>query len=441
MTPLRLRRGIGLVALLAALAGAGCSPPAAPAKASKLLEVVVTKPITAEFTDYQEFTGRLEAVKTVDMRARVTGYVQSVPFKDGDEVHEGDLLFQIDPQTYEADLKQAEANIKLAEADRQLYERNVERARRLMTTRAANQEDLDTNLAAWRRAGANIEAMTAARDRAKLYLGWTRVTAPVTGRISRRYVDPGNLVKADDTMLTTIVTEDPLYVYFDVDERTYLDLLKSKRSVRSSWLTDLGFTVLLRLANEEKFTHRGTIDFLDNRVNATSGTIRMRGQFPNPKGHFKAGPFKAGLFARIQLPTGDAEKVVFVPDEALLSDQGKKYVYVVTDKDEKGQPLSPDPETGRERARVLYRPVQDGRALDGLRVIRDRDDEGQALPPDKCLSPGERVIVEGMQRVRAESIVTVKMKDPPPPPKQLLTQTLSEGKSVGGDPGADKRGK
>jgi RND family efflux transporter MFP subunit len=403
----------GIVLFLTALLAGGCGPAPA-AKGTKTPEVTVTKPTTGDVTDYQDFTGRLEAVKTVDIRARVSGYVKEVPFKEGDLVQKGDLLFQIDPQTYEADLKQAEANLKLAEADRRLFERNLERSRRLFGTRAANQEDYDTNMAGWERAGANIDATTAARNRAKLYLDWTRVTAPMAGRISRRYVDPGNLIKADDTMLTTMVTEDPMYAYFDVDERTYLDLRALTQSAGSSWFSDLHFPVLFRLANEEEFIHPGAINFLDNRVSATTGTIRMRGEFPNP-----GGQLKAGLFARIRLPIGAPYKAILVPDEALLSDQGKKYVYVVTDKNDKGEPLGHD--------RVVYRSVKIGQAVDGLRVIK----EG--------LKADERVIIDGMQRVRPETEVKAALKPPPKPPTQALTQLLTAAKPAEGDktPGRD----
>jgi multidrug efflux system membrane fusion protein len=238
--------------------------------------------------------------------------------------------------------------------------------------------------------------MRAAQERAQLYLDWTRVTAPVTGRISRRFVDPGNLVTADVTILTSIVTQDPMYAYFDVDERTYLDLVGPAANGPSTMLSALHLPVRMSLANEHQdgdfvFPHAGTVDFVDNQVNANTGTIRLRGVFPN-----KNGKLKAGLFVRIQLPIGSPYQTILIPDEALLSDQGRKYVYVLNDKDE-----------------VEYRPVQVGRAVRGLRVIKPAEagKEGQ-----EGLTLRDRVIVNGQQQVRPKMTVQVKMTNP-----QVLT--------------------
>jgi RND family efflux transporter MFP subunit len=402
----RWRLAVGAPALLlAALLTAGChhAPSSAPAKA---VEVYVTTPITDEVTDYQDFTGRLDALKTVEIRARVSGYVQQVPFKEGDVVREGDLLFQIDPRTYEADYYQAVANLKQAEADRKVQEKNAERVRRLIASSAIAQEDYDQTVANWEKAVATVGAMEAARDRAKLYLDFTRVTSPVTGRISRRYVDPGNLIKADDTLLTAVVTEDPMYAYFDVDERTYLDLVGVSSHTQEAWQSGLKLPVLMRLANEEEFQHPGTVNFVDNRLNGNTGTIRMRGVFEN---HSKV--LKSGLFVRIRLPVGTPYKATLIPDEAILSDQGKKYVYVVNGEN-----------------RVEYRSVTLGQAVQKLRVIK----EG--------VSKGEHVIVSGMQRVRPKSEVQVKMQDPPKPPHASLGKRLTFGGPAAGDTPSGKPG-
>jgi multidrug efflux system membrane fusion protein len=313
------------------------------------------------------------------------------PFKEGDVVHKDDLLFRIDPRTYQATLNQTEANLKQAVADRNLQERNTARARKLIEGRSIAQEDYDTTLATYEKSKATVGSFEAARDMAKLYLEFTQVTAPLTGRISRRFVDPGNLVVADNTMLTTLVDDGQLYAYFDVDERTYLDLLESATPGQSSWFVGLQFPVLMRLANEEQFSRSGTVNFVDNRVNASTGTIRMRGVFDNRNGFLKA-----GLFVRIRLPIGRPYQANLIPDEALLSDQGKKYVYVVDDNNE-----------------VVYRPVTPGQEIQTLRVIKTG------------LSKGERVIVSGMQRVRAKSKVEVKVQPPHKPPESTLGQLLS----------------
>jgi RND family efflux transporter MFP subunit len=391
----RLFAGIS-VALLAAVLAAGCNhaPPAGQDK--KAVEVVATTPITGEVADYEDFTGRLEALMTVDIRARATGFVMTAPFKEGDLVKEGDLLFLIDPRTYQATLNQAEANLKQAAADRNLQEKNSSRARRMIEGRSMSQEDYDTTLATFDKSRATVGAMEAARDMAKLYLEFTRVTAPLSGRISRRFVDPGNLVTADNTILTTIVSGDSMYAYFDVDERTYLDLMDTASPGAGSWLAGLQFPVLMRLANQEEFKYKGTINFIDNRVNAATGTIRMRGVFDNP-----SGILKPGLFVRIRLPIGKPYEATLISAEALLSDQGRKYVYVVNDNNE-----------------VVYRPVTPGQETHGLSVIK------------KGLSKGERVIVSGMQRVKQGTHVQVKMQEPPQPPPSSLVQLLKSPSTV-----------
>jgi multidrug efflux pump subunit AcrA (membrane-fusion protein) len=299
--------------------------------------------------------------------------------------------------------------------------------------------------------------MEAGRDRAKLYLDYTRVTAPLDGRISRRNVDPGNLVNADQTLLTTIVTVDPVYAYFDVDERTYLELVGAAAREMKSWFEGLQFDVLLRLAGEEEFSHKGTVNFLDNRLNANTGTIRMRAVVQNSTGYLKA-----GLFARVRLPIGQPYKALLISDEALQSDQGKKYVWVVNaDK------------------KVEYRSVQLGQSIAGLRVIKegykftDKSVESlrAAAVPDGVLAKlaalrnrevprkqdfvaelgklldknelaryqdrllreceeglheGDHVIVEGMQRVRAGMEVQTKWQDPPRAPHATLAKGVSD---------------
>jgi RND family efflux transporter MFP subunit len=380
---------IAFASLALAALTAGCTQTVrGPEK--KAAEVVVTTPITDEVTDYQDFTGRLDALKTVDIRARVSGFVLSAPFKEGDEVREGDVLFLIDPSSYGADVNLASANLKLAKADQNLQQKIAARARKLIGDHAMAQEDYDTAVATWEKSRASVEAMGATRDRSQLYLDWTRVTAPLSGRISRRLVDPGNLVMADNTILTTLVNDKQLYAYFDVDERTYLELVGTRASGPSSLPAGLRFPVVMRLANEDEFARSGIVDFIDNRVNAGTGTIRMRGVFENPKGLLRS-----GLFVRIRLPIGKPYTALLVPDEALLSDQGKKYVFVVNDNDE-----------------VVYRPVTLGQETKGLRVIK----EG--------VSAGERVIITGMQRVRQGAKVQVKVQPPPKPPGSALGQLL-----------------
>jgi RND family efflux transporter MFP subunit len=387
---------------MAALLAGGCGQGHPQGRAAKAPTVVVTTPIREEVTDYQDFTGRLSALKTVEVRARVSGYIKEAPFKEGDLVHEGDLLFQIDPRSYQADLNQALANLKLAEAQCEVQEKNAERAKSLQRSRVIPTEDYDTILATLAKDRATVEAMQASRDRAKLFLDWTRVTAPLTGRISRRLVDPGNLVNADQTLLTTIVTEDPMYVYFDVDERTFLDLTGPGSPGLSSRSFGLDFPVLLRLANEEEFRQAGTVNFIDNQVSPTSGTIKIRGLFHNP-----SGTLKAGLFARVRVPTATPFRALLIPDEAVRSDQGRKFVYVLGEKDE-----------------VVYRSVELGQAIHELRVIK------------KGVEPGDRVVVSGAQQVRPGMPVEVRVQAPPARPESPLTRLLAAQRPAPGKQGA-----
>jgi membrane fusion protein, multidrug efflux system len=405
-------RWLGLVgsaaAVLAAVLAAGCNQASAPAQPAKPPEVVVTTPITDDVTDYQDFTGRLEAVKMVEIRARVAGYVMEVPFKEGDRVREGDVLFQIDPREYQAQFEANKARVAQGEAALQLARANYQRFQALFKKNpgAVSQADLDRYQAEEAQGLANLNLAKANLESARLNLEWTKVTAPVTGRVSRRFVDPGNLVVADQTMLTTIVTENPLYAYFDVDERTYLDLVDSHAPGQDSMLEHPHFPVLMRLANQDDFKGVGRVDFIDNRVTATSGTVRMRGVFANPQG-----TLKAGLFVRVRLPIGKPYEAILVPDEALQSDQGRKYVYVVNGKNE-----------------VEYRAVELGQALQGLRVIK------------KGLAQGERVIVSGMQRVRPKVEVHAKAQDPPKKPDSPLSRLMAAvGRQESGAP-AEKAG-
>jgi RND family efflux transporter MFP subunit len=397
--------GLGLLGVAACDQG--------PAKAIKNPKVEVTQPITCTVIDYQDFTGRLEAVKTIDIRARVSGYVTQVPFKEGDLVKEGDLLFQIDVRPYEADVNQAEANLKVGIAERNLQAKNAERARKL-PPEAMSKEEFETIHAAELKSAAAVGALQAARDRAKLYLDYTRVTSPVTGRVSRRFIDPGNLINADTTVLTTVVTENPMYAYFDVDERTYLDLLtpnvppqsaQHANSQQPDFHPVLQLPVLMRLANETEFDKVGRVNFVDNRVIATTGTIRMRGVFDNA-----AGLLKAGLFVRIRLPMAAPYQALVIPDEAILSDQERKYVWVVNAKKE-----------------VEYRSVKIGQAIHDLRVIRPPTpgQEGK-----EGLSVGESVIIAGMQRVRKGNIVDATPTPPPAPPDVPLVRLWNRGQAV-----------
>jgi membrane fusion protein, multidrug efflux system len=413
---LRLRQwyGLGFQVMLVSILATGCNRSATPAKEKKIA-VVVTTPIRDEVLDYQDFTGRIDAFRTIEIRARATGYVDAAPFHEGDVVHQGDVLFEIDPRTYQAQVDSAAADLANRKAQATKAEALYRRSLELLRTKASTQEDIDNQKGDWEVAKAAILQADAKLRESKLNLSFCHVTSPVNGRISRRNVDPGNLVKADDTVVTTIVVDDAVYAYFDVDERTYLDLVGEKPTggARIS-LKDLKMPVLMHLANAEEFTHVGYVDFLDNRLNANTGTIRMRALFENPR-H----TLKAGLFVRIRLPIGSTYQALLIPDEAIQSDQGRKYIYVVRTAIEKKA-------DGAEETKdvVAYVPVMPGQTLNGLRVIAaaKRDKDGKIV---EGLAGGERVIISGMQRVRPDTVVEATMQPPPNPPDFPLRKLLN----------------
>jgi RND family efflux transporter MFP subunit len=333
-------------------------------------------------TDYADFTGRTAAVDSIEVRAHVWGYLDRVNFREGALVKKDDVLFEIDPRLYRADFERARGTVAQFEARVHRTERDYRRAKSLIARGAASQEDHDRYEADYREAVANLDVARANRDLAALNLGYTKVRAPVGGRASRYVVTVGNLIQSGDqgggTLLTTLVSVDPMYVYFDMDERTVLHVRQliregKARSAGAEWPVAIG------LANQEGFPHRGTIDFEDNQVNPKTGTLRVRGVFPN-----KDEALSPGFFARVRVPIGRAHRALLVTDRALDTDQGQKVLYVVNDKNE-----------------VVSRPVRLGALHDGLREIA----EG--------LRPGETVIVNGLQQVRPGVTVQPRLVDMP----------------------------
>jgi RND family efflux transporter MFP subunit len=312
-------------------------------------------------------------VKTIEIRARVTGYLDKVNFADGVEVKEGDILFEIDPRSYAAEVHRAEGNVAQNEAHMSRLDRDYRRAAGVAAKEVLSRQELDKVEGDYTEARGMLGVARAQLEMAKLNLDFTQVKAPISGRISRRMVDPGNLVRADDTMLTTIVSLDPMYAYFDIDERTVLKLRRltaeGKRKSRSDGAV---LSVFVGLSDEEDYPHQGEINFTENRIDPSTGTLRVRGVIPNPKPRL----LSPGMFIRIRLPVGDSHEALLVPEKAVGTDQGNKYLYVV-DKEDK----------------VNYRPVKTGSLNEGMRVITDG------------LAQGERIIVIGGQRVRQGTLV------------------------------------
>jgi len=355
------------LAYFIAAALAGCSSQATPSP-PPAPKVSIAAALERDVTEWDEFTGRLEAVESVEIRPRVTGYIESVHFTEGGLVKKGDLLFVIDPRPYKAELDRAQAELTRAEAHAQLADSDFTRTEKLLSIKAASHEEYDQRVNAQTEARANVAAARAALETAKLNLEFTRVTSPIAGRVSKAAVTPGNLVTGGGTasLLTTVVSIDPIYVTFEGDEQVYLKYTELARRGERGSSRDTANPVLMALANEDGYPHRGSMVFVDNQVDPRTGTIRARASFDN-----KDAALTPGLFARVKLLGHNSYHAVLVDDRAIGTDQSQKFVLVV---DAQNQ--------------VQYRSVKVGRLDDGLRIVL----EG--------LAPGEKVVVNGLQRVR-----------------------------------------
>lgn len=377
----------------------GCSgePAGGPASGPpppKLPEVFFVMPTRDKLLDYEDCTGRTEAYKTVDLRARVTGYLDKWDFVPGKEVSRGDVLFHIDPRSYQAELARAEANVVQAESRLSRLNSDYNRAGRLLSTNAINREEFDKITGDRAEADASVGIAKASRDLARLNIAYTKVIAPLDGIVSRAMVDPGNIVKADDTVLTTIVTQDPMYAYFDIDERSALRLSRQLLQGQMKYPP-----VQMGLADEEAtFPHRGSIDFVDNRLDTNTGTRHLRCSFPN-----KDGLLTPGLFVRIRFLYGELQDVILIPEEAITADQDRKYIYVVDDKD-----------------KIEHRQIKIGKMRNGLRAVVDG------------LKGDERVVVKGIQRIRPGVPVIARPVTPPQSaPGATTASLLSSEKGTG----------
>lgn len=350
-------------AISAALAIAGCKeklPSAAPAKPPK---VPVAEVIVRQLTPFAEFTGSLTAVRRVELRPRVAGYIQDVSVPEGTFVEKGRRLFHIDPRAFQAALTAATARLREAEAASLLAHAEHARAEQLFAQKIVARDRLDTATASLNARKAQVDAAKAALDAAQLDLSFTHVTAPISGRIGQALVTEGNYVASGVTPLTTIVSIDPLHVYFDVDERTYLQSLAAGRA-NAAPKRPQAANVMVALLTDKTYSRRGRVDFLSNTADRATGTVRVRAVVDNPNGQLTP-----GLFAKVKLETGAPQARVLVADQSIGTDQGRRYVLVVG-KDDKTE----------------YRPVELGPMVDGLRVI------------EQGLQPGERLVVKGLVR-------------------------------------------
>ena len=383
-----------IIPLWAGLVATGCQhSQSGPVKTAPV--AVYDLPVTRVVTDYEEFPGQSDAIISVQILARVSGYMTRVYFKDGTTVQKDDKLFEIDPRQYKAELERAEGNLQQIEAHRRRLEKEYQRAKNLLSQRAVSQEEYDRYESDYRETEANLKLATANRDLARLNFDWCDVRAPSAGLLSRRMVDPGNLVKADETVLTSLVSLDPLYVYFDVHEQAMLRLKRlmqqGKLKVRAQGEKEV--PVQIGLSDEADFPHEGIVDFTDNRVDLNTGTLRFRARISNPPDQHGNRFIVPGLFVRVRLPIGDPHRALMVREQALVSDQGRKTVYVIKEgKNKEGKTV---------QLAMVHDVGSVGVLRDGFREV------------ETGIQPGDRVVVAGMQRLRPGMEVTVeKYADP-----------------------------
>lgn len=372
------------VALLSAL---GCEHEPAPLAPTAPPTVTISQPIEREISDEAVFTGHTEAIKTVEIRARVSGFIDQVAFADGDLVQEGELLFQIDPRPFDAEVARDQAALAVAQARAKRAAADLERAKKLISGKTITQEDYDRIIADDAESIANVELCEANLASSNLNREFSTVKAPISGRTSRAEITKGNLVNSaagSATLLTTIVPVDPMYAYFDVDEQVWLRHAKHRGGGERPTIP-----VEMQLADETGYPHQGEVDFIDNKVDPATGTIRVRGRFPNPDGSIVP-----GLFVQVRLHSAEARPAFLVTDRAVGMDQGRNYLLLVN-----------------AEGKADYREVVTGPLFEGLRVI------------EKGLQAGEWVIVNGLQRARPGSEVQAEKAPMPLPPSVEQTET------------------
>ncbi len=350
-----------------------CSPGAAHAAASvqapQAPQVSVATVLERQITDFQEFTGRVEAVERVELRPRVSGYIESVAFHEGAEVNKGDVLFVIDQRPYDAALKQANAELARAQSARRQAQTEHERAVKLLALHALSQEEFDARTSGSEKADADVQAAQANVDAAALNLEFTRVRAPISGVVGKAEITAGNFVSSGATVLTKLVSIDPVYVAFEGDEAAYL---RQAQYARQHGKGNSAQPVWVGLTNEEGYPHSGALVFTDNELDTTTGTIRVRAKLSN-----RDRLFTPGLFARVKLGEGASHSAILVDDAAIGTDQTRRFVYVV-----------------KADNTVEYRNVEPGSLHEGMRVVTSG------------LAAGEHIVVNGLQRVRPGAAIT-----------------------------------
>ncbi len=380
---------VGAILLVGMAFTAGCGQRSqgagpTPGDAAPPPEVVVSKPVTRVITDYYEFPGQTAAVGEVEVRARVTGYLVKVNFEDGQNVKKGDLLYEIDPRPYQAALDRDRGELARLHALLEKAKADMARSERLRPSGAISQDEYEQRKATLKVHEASIQTAKAAVRDAELNLEFTRITSPIDGRVSRTRITEGNLVQPgtnDAAVLTMVVTKNPIYVYFNVDEEALLKYqelaLRQGKDLHPKRLKDLKIPVEIGLANEKGFPHAGVIDFADNKVDRTTGTLRVRGVFENDKEYLTP-----GLFVRVRIPFGDPHRSLLVPEDAVSRDQRERFLLTVN-----------------KEKKVEYRKVQAGTLHERMMVI------------ESGIGPDDWVIVRGLQRARPGMTVTPRHLD------------------------------
>ncbi len=380
-----------LLVAVAALVGCARKPPE-PVKTPPAV-VLTSTPVAQKVNDYEDFAGRTEPYRFVELKSRVTGHLKKIHFKDGQDIEEGQPLFEIDSRTYRAQFDQAKAALSKAETHLKTATESYDRAKSLLDSGGGSKEDFDLKAGEKAKAEADVNAVRAAGQLAATNLRYCSIHAPFDGRLSKRFVDEENLIKADDTALSTIVQLNYVYATFDVDERTVSRVRKliEKGAVTSS--REQPLTVQIALADDDGFTLSGLVVFTDNQIDAGTGTLRVRAEILNPR--LPRAPWymlSPGQFVRVRLPIGPPRDAILIPEKAIGSDQGQKFVYLVNDKNE-----------------VERRNVRVGQLYGQMRVIEDG-----------TVKTSDRLIVDGMLRVRPG----VEVNPKPAPPQKLPTEAV-----------------
>lgn len=372
--------GLFLLGSIAAIVLSACGNPQAAnePEAPAAPEVSVAKVVSERITEWDEFTGRLQAPETVNLMPRVSGYIEKVHFTEGALVNKGDLLVQIDPQPFAAEVARLKAELQSAQSALELAESEYQRAEKLSVARAISAELLDTRRASKQQTAANVASVKAALHRAELDLSYTRITAPISGRVSYALITAGNYVNAGESQLTSLVSTEKMYAYFDVDEQSYLKYLRlSEDGKRADTRDATANPVYMALADDSDYQHMGNIDFVDNSVNQQTGTIRIRATFANSDNSLLP-----GLFARIKLVGSDSYQGILIDEKAIGTDLNNKFVLLVNAENQ-----------------LEYRAVKLGEKVNGLRIVR----EG--------LSANDKIVVNGLQRVMPNIQIEPKLVD------------------------------